>query len=38
MIKHIVMWKFNPGTEARQREFLDGLRGLFGVKIGRAHV
>ena len=31
MIKHIVMWKFNPGTEARQREFLDGLRGLFGV-------
>ena len=30
MIKHIVMWKFNPGTEARQREFLDGLRGLFG--------
>ena len=31
MIKHIVMWKFNPGTEARQRAFLDGLRGLFGV-------
>lgn len=31
MIKHIVMWKFNPGTEARQREFLDGLQSLFGV-------
>ena len=31
MVKHIVMWKFNPGTEDRQREFLDRLRGLFGV-------
>ena len=31
MIKHIVMWKFNPGTEARQREFLDGLQSLLGV-------
>ena len=31
MIQHIVMWKFKPGTEAEQREFLDGLRGLYGV-------
>ena len=31
MIKHIVMWKFQPGTEAEQRQFLDGLRDLFGV-------
>lgn len=31
MIKHIVMWKFNPGTEAEQKAFLDGLRGLYGV-------
>lgn len=25
------MWKFRPGTEAEQKEFLDGLRGLQGV-------
>ena len=31
MIRHIVMWKFRPGTEAEQREFLTGLRGLQGV-------
>lgn len=31
MIKHIVMWKFQPGTEAEQRQFLDGLRDLYGV-------
>ena len=31
MIKHIVMWKFKPGTEKEQEEFLSGLRGLFGV-------
>ena len=31
MIRHIVMWKFRPGTEAEQRRFLDGLRGLQGV-------
>ena len=31
MIKHIVMWKFKPGTEAEARAFLDGLRGLYGV-------
>ena len=31
MIRHIVMWKFRPGTEAEQEKFLDGLRGLQGV-------
>lgn len=31
MIRHIVMWKFKPGTEREQKEFLDGLRGLYGV-------
>lgn len=31
MLKHIVMWKFKPGTEGEQRQFLDGLRGLYGV-------
>jgi len=31
MIRHIVMWKFRPGTEAEQERFLDGLRGLQGV-------
>lgn len=31
MIRHIVMWKFRPGTEQAQREFLEGLRGLQGV-------
>lgn len=31
MIRHIVMWKFRPGTEAEQEQFLDGLRGLQGV-------
>ncbi len=31
MIKHVVMWKFRPGTEAEARRFLDGLRGLYGV-------
>ncbi len=31
MIKHVVMWKFKPGTEREAQEFLDGLRGLFGV-------
>ena len=25
MIRHIVMWKFRPGTEAEQKQFLDGL-------------
>ena len=31
MISHIVMWKFKPGTEAEQKQFLDGLKGLEGV-------
>ena len=31
MIKHVVMWKFKPGTEAEQEQFLSGLRGLLGV-------
>ena len=31
MIKHVVMWKFRPGTEAEQAQFLDGLRALQGV-------
>lgn len=31
MIKHIVMWKFKPGTESEQEQFLTGLKGLFGV-------
>lgn len=31
MIRHIVMWKFRPGTEAEQERFLEGLRGLQGV-------
>ena len=28
MIRHIVMWKFRPGTEKEQEEFLTGLRNL----------
>ncbi|MDD3347302.1 Dabb family protein [Oscillibacter sp.] len=31
MIRHIVMWKFRPDTEAEQALFLDGLRSLQGV-------
>ena len=31
MIKHVVMWKFKPGTEKEMNEFLSGLRGLYGV-------
>ena len=31
MIRHIVMWKFRPGTEAEQEQFLTGLRNLQGV-------
>ena len=30
MIKHVVMWKFLPGKETEMKEFLDGLRGLYG--------
>ena len=31
MIRHIVMWKFRPGTEREQEQFLTGLRNLQGV-------
>ena len=31
MIRHIVMWKFRPGTEAEQTRFLEGLKNLQGV-------
>ncbi len=31
MIKHIVMWKFQPGKDAEVCAFLEGLRGLYGV-------
>ena len=31
MIRHIVMWKFRPGTEAERKQFLNGLMGLQGV-------
>ena len=31
MIRHIVMWKFRPGTEQEQARFLKELRGLQGV-------
>lgn len=31
MVRHIVMWKFRPGTEAEQEKFLNGLRDLQGV-------
>ena len=31
MIRHIVMWKFRPGTETEQTRFFEGLRGLQGV-------
>ncbi len=31
MIRHIVMWKFRPGTEKEQEEFLEGLQSLYGV-------
>ena len=28
MIRHIVMWKFRPGTEEEQERFLTGLQGV----------
>ena len=31
MIRHIVMWKFRPGTDTEQEQFLNGLRNLQGV-------
>ena len=30
MIKHVVMWKFKPGTEKEASEFLQALRDLDG--------
>ena len=31
MIRHVVMWKFKPGTREEMEKFLVGLRGLYGV-------
>lgn len=31
MIRHLVFWKFRPGTEEQQTQFLEGLQGLMGV-------
>ena len=31
MIRHILMWKFRPGTEKEQAQFLEGLKQLQGV-------
>ena len=31
MVHHVVMWKFRPGTEKQQAEFLERLQGLQGV-------
>ena len=31
MIRHIVMWKFRPGTEEEQEQFLTGRAALQGV-------
>ena len=28
MIRHIVLWKFRPGTEAEREQFLTGLAAL----------
>ncbi len=30
MLRHIVMWKFRPGTEAERDLFLTALQGLYG--------
>ena len=30
MLRHIVMWKFRPGTEAERDLFLTVLQGLYG--------
>ena len=30
MLRHIVMWKFRPGTEAERELCLTGLQGLYG--------
>lgn len=31
MIRHVVMWRFRPGTEQEQERFLSGLAALDGV-------
>lgn len=31
MIRHIVLWKFRPGTETEREQFLSGLAALQGV-------
>jgi len=31
VIRHIVMWRFRPGTERQQEQFLTGLQTLKGV-------
>ena len=31
MIRHVVMWKFKPGTREEMEKFLAELRGLYGV-------
>ena len=31
VIRHVVMWKFKPGTEEQRDEFLEKLQGLYGV-------
>ena len=31
MIRHVVMWKFRPGTEEQARDFLEKLSALYGV-------
>ena len=31
MIRHIVMWKFRPGTETEARDFMEKLSALYGV-------
>ena len=31
MIRHVVMWKFRPGTEEQAQEFLEKLSALYGV-------
>ena len=29
MIRHVVMWKFKPGTREEMERFLTGLQGLY---------
>ena len=31
MIRHVIMWKFRAGEEAKMHQFLDGLQALDGV-------